>query len=711
MRLMRRALAALLSLSAVPLVLLSSCGETPPAVTPGTTLTPPVSSAPENTAKTEPAAASGVEKAALDPSVSPCDDFYQYACGGWIKNTEIPGDEATWYRSFSVIRDRNEEILKGILETKAKGEVGDDKYGKAIGDFYASCMDEEAIEKNGVKPLEPWLKAIDGVKDPAGLTKLLGKLQGDGLGMVWDLSASQDFGDATQVVGMIWQGGLGMPEKEYYVDDKTPKMVELRGVYEKHVVAMLMLAGDAEAKAKAAAKTVLKVETMLANAWMSKEDRREPKKINHRATRADLPKVAPGIQWDSWLDGAAAKGVATFNVAQPDFMKAVGQMIGGKVSIADWKTYLRWHMFRQTADDLPKRFVDEKFKWRQALVGAKNLPPRWKRCVRAVDAGMGEALAQPFVKKTLGAEGKATVVSMVTAIEASMHENLEKLVWMDEPTRKAAFVKLGKIANKIAYPEKWRSYDGLTIGRESYVGNMIAASAFEHRRQMAKIGKPVDRQEWQMSPPTVNAYYDAQLNEMVFPAGILQPPFYANAAPMPTNYGGIGMVMGHELTHGFDDEGRQFDADGNLKDWWSATVNTEFERRAACVKNQFDGYVVLGDVHVNGKLTLGENIADLGGVKLAAKAMKAKNASTASGGQGAAGKGEFTPEQEYYLGFAQGWCGKLRDEALRHLVATNPHSPPHLRVNGPLSNVPEFAQAFSCKPDAKMVRKERCEVW
>ena len=710
---MRRAIALVTGLVAAPLIVLACGGESPPTQVPGTSSSrspspSAIASAESSTAKGEAAGKSGVEKSALDPSVPPCDDFYQYACGNWIKTTEIPGDEATWFRSFSVIRDRNEDILKGILDAKAKGDTGEDKYGKQLGDFYASCMDEDGIEKNGGKPLEPWLKAIDDVKDPASLTKTLGKLQGDGLGMIWDLSAAQDFGDATQVVGMFWQGGLGMPEKEYYLDDKTPKMVELRGTYEKHVAAMLILAGDPEAKAKANAKTVLKVETQLAQAWMSKEDRREPKKINHRASRADLPKLAPGIAWDPWLEGASAKSVATFNVAQPDFMKAVGQMIGGKVAIGDWKTYLRWHLYRQTADQLPRPFVDEKFRWRQALVGAKTLPPRWKRCVRAVDGGMGEALAQPFVKKTLGAEGKAVVVGMVGAIEASMHENLEKIVWMDEPTKKAAFTKLAKIANKIAYPDKWRSYDDLTIARTSYVQNMIAASAFEHRRQMAKIGKPVDRSEWGMSPPTVNAYYDAQLNEMVFPAGILQPPFYANAAPMPTNYGGIGMVMGHELTHGFDDEGRQFDAEGNLKDWWGPAVNTEFERRAECVKKQYDDYVVLGDVHVNGKLTLGENIADLGGVKLAYRALKTKSAAAAP-----VKSGEFTPEQEYFLGFAQGWCGKLRDEALRHQVATNPHSPPNFRVNGPLSNVTEFATAFSCKADAKMVRRgaDRCEVW
>ena len=470
---------------------------------------------------------------------------------------------------------------------------------------------------------------------------------------------------------------------------------------------MMQLAGEPEAKAKASAKKVLEIETAFAKAWMSKEDRREPKKIHHRAARTELAKIAPGLEWDAWLDGAKAKDVSAFNVAQPEYMKAVGAMVRGKVSIADWKTYLRWHLFRVSGNDLGQKFVDEKFRWRQALTGAEKLPARWKRCVRAVDASMGEALAQPFVKKTLGAEGKQTVLAMVQAIEQAMHQNLEKLAWMDEPTRKAAFGKLGKIANKIAYPDRWRSYDKLQISRDGYLLNEQRSAAFEHARQLAKIGKPVDRTEWQMSPPTVNAYYDAQLNEMVFPAGILQPPFYANAAPASTNYGAIGMVMGHELTHGFDDEGRQFDLDGNLKDWWSKTVNDEFERRAECVKKQYDSYVVLGDLHVNGKLTLGENIADLGGIKLAYKAFKAKN----PGPSAPPAKGEFSPEQELFLGFAQGWCGKMRDEALRHLVATNPHSPPNLRVNGPLSNLPEFAEAFSCKPDAKMVKKDRCEVW
>lgn len=685
---------------AVPLVLWA-CGESsPPPQTPApTTAAPSATTTPSSVVES-----SGVDATALDRSVPPCDDFYQYACGGWLKTAQIPSDEASWSRSFNGIRERNEALLRDILEAYARGEGTGDPYGKELGDFYGSCMDEAGIEKAGIEPLAPTWKAIDAIHDPTSLTKFLGKSAAEGSSFVFDLSAAQDFGDATQVVGMIWQGGLGMPEREYYLDD-TAKMKELRGKYEAHVAAMLKLAGESDEKAAAAAKAVLAVETELARAWMSKEDRREPKKIDHRASRAELSKVAPGIAWDAWLEAANAKGVTKFNVGQPEFMKAVGKMLGGKVSIADWKSYLRWHVVDEASQQLPARFVDERYRWAKTLVGVEAPPPRWKRCVRAIDGAMGEALARPFVKKTLGSEGKQTVIDMVRAIEAAMHTNLEKLAWMDDATKTAAYDKLGKIANKIAYPDQWRSYEGLSISKGEYLENTKRAAAFEYRRQLAKIGKPVDRAEWQMSPPTVNAYYDAQLNEMVFPAGILQPPFYSNKASAPVNFGAVGMVMGHELTHGFDDEGRQFDAAGNLRDWWTKDVNAEFEKRAACVKKQFDDAVVLGDLHVNGQLTLGENIADLGGIKLAYAAMKAKQASSP------AVSSEFSAEQQFFVSFAQGWCTKMRDEKLRHLVATNPHSPPNLRVNAPLSNLPEFAGAFACQPGAKMVRKDRCEVW
>jgi predicted metalloendopeptidase len=692
-----RSLATLLIGSGITFA--AACGgESPQPVPPPAPIatTPPVSTA--DTAKNETVIKAKPDASLVDPSVSPCDDFFQYACGTWIKNTEIPADEASWYRSFSVIRDRNEEILKGILEAFAKGDDKSEPYAKQLGDYYGACMDEAGIEKAGTKPLAPWIRLIDGMGSNADLGRVLGKLQADGLGVLFDFGSAQDFNDANAVIGMIWQGGLGMPERDYYLDS-SPKMTELRGKYETHVAATLKLSGMKDDKAAAAAKRILEIETDIAKAWMTKEDRREPKKINHRATKAELSKMVPDFPWDQWIDAAQAKSVAAYNVSQPDTIEAMGKMVKGGVKIDDWKAYLKWQLFRSASDELPKAFVDEKFKWTKELKGTKDLPPRWKRCVRAVDGGMGEALGQTFVKKTLGGEGKEKTVAIIREIEATMHGNLEHLAWMDDPTRKAAFTKLGKVANKVAYPEKWRSYEGIGVDRTSYVVDTIKASAFEYKHQLSKIGKPVDRQEWQFSPPTVNAFYDPQMNEMVFPAGILQPPFYANAASSATNFGGIGMVMGHELTHGFDDEGRQFDAEGNLKDWWSEKVNAEFERRAGCVKSQFDGYVELGDLHVNGKLTLGENIADLGGVKLSFRAMKAKAGS------------DPAAEQEFFLGFAQSWCSKMRDEALRTQIMTNPHSPAHLRVNGPLSNLPEFAQAFGCNANSKMVRKDRCEVW
>jgi endothelin-converting enzyme/putative endopeptidase len=683
--------------------LLLSCGgnDTLPAPKPP----PPPSPIASASAATPPSgpALPSVEESALDKSGSACDDFYQYACGAWLKATKIPDDEATWGRSFSVIRDRNEQILRDILEKLAKDGAGD-PVSKPLGDFYASCMDEPGIEKAGLAPLQPLLKAIDEIKDAATLTKVFAKLDAQGIFAPLSFGQQQDFEDATKVIAIVEQAGLGMPEREYYLKEDA-RMKDLRAKYEEHLKNMFVLLGDKPDAAAKNATTVLKIEHALADASMKKEDLRDPKKIYHRTQRADLAKLAPTLKWDAYLGDLGQKDLPLLNVAQPEFVKAVDKMIAGDVKPGEWKTYLRWHLAHAKAPALPARFVDENFKWRQALTGVAKLPPRWKRCVRATDHALGEMLAQPFVQQTLGSEGKAKVKALIEGIEAVMKDNLDGLAWMDAETRTQAHKKLTRIANKVAYPDKWRSYDGLAIDRTSYAGNVMRADAWEVKRQLAKIGRPVDRTEWLMTPPTVNAYYEPSLNEMVFPAGILQPPFYSNNVSMPINYGGIGMVMGHELTHGFDDEGRQFDADGNLRDWWTPKVNAEFEKRAQCVEKQFDEYTVLGDLHVNGKLTLGENIADLGGVKLSYAAMKRQLAKEPS-------PGSFTPEQQFFLGFAQGWCTNMRDETLRMLVNTNPHSPPKLRVNGPLSNLPEFAQAFQCKPGSKMTRAEkRCEVW
>ncbi len=667
---------------------------------------PVATTAPVPPAATAIVANVSVDDAALDKGVKPCDDFYQFACGGWKKATPIPDDEASWYRSFNVISERNEATLKSILEAFAKGERASEPSAKALGDFYSACMDEEGIEKAGLEPLRAELAKVDAVKDAASLTVALAQLQKAGVDALFAFSSGQDFKDATLVVGQIEQGGLGMPDRDYYLKDDAKKK-ELRMKYEEYVTHLFVLTGDKPEDATKSAKAVLKIERALAVASMSKEDRREPKKVYHRLDRAGLKAQAPNIGWDAYLTELGVPSVTAINVAQPAFVKAVSGLVKS-VSVADWRTYLRFHTIQGFNRQLPSKLVDEQMKFRAAMTGQAKLPPRWKRCVRATDEAMGEALGQAFVKATLGAEGKATVETMIRAIERAMNGNLNKLSWMDDATRARALEKLALISNMVAYPDKWRSYDALKIDRGGFLANTSRADAFEQNRQLAKIGKPVDRLEWLMSPPTVNAYYEPTLNQMVFPAGILQPPFYSNDRGMPANFGSIGMVMGHELTHGFDDGGRQFDAKGNLADWWSPAINTEFEKRASCVEKQFGTYEVPGGDKVNGKLTLGENIADLGGLKLAYAAFKSDSEKTKS--ESASG---FSPEQQFFLGFAQGWCANERDEYQRLMVSTNPHSPPQYRVIGPLSNMPEFAKAFTCKTGDKMVREgaSKCEVW
>ncbi len=724
--------ARLLALAVLPLPLVAfACGGAASQrdYAPPSALTPPPPNVPPPDASASapaPAAAMtyGVDEAAMDTSVNPCDDFYAFACGTWMKNTPIPDDQPDWMRSFDVIFERNETMLRGILEKDAKGQGGAEAYAQKLGDFYTSCMDESGIEQAGDTSLKSELAKIDGLKDASTLAVALAHLHGEGLSGGFNFSSGQDFKDATQVIGIIEQGGLGLPDRDYYLKDDA-KSKEIRDKYVAHVARMLELAGEPAASTKGEAAAILGLETTLAKASLTKVDLRDPKKIYHRIELAGLKKTAPDFPWETYFKEIGVPGITALNVAEPKFFAALSQetralaspvKVPGcgandacpKTHLEAMRVYLKWHTLHSAARTLPKRFVDEDFSFKSALTGAPKILPRWKRCVRATDAAMGEALAQPFVKETLGREGKATTEAMIAAIEASMHANLEKLAWMDDATRKKALEKLGLIHNKIGFPGVWRNYDTLDVSRASYFDNVLHADAFETKRQLAKIGKPLDRSEWQMTPPTVNAYYDSSMNEMVFPAGILQPPFYANKSPLAVNYGGIGMVMGHELTHGFDDEGRQFDGNGNLKEWWSPSVGKDFDKRAACVAGQFDEYVAVDDVHVNGKLTLGENIADLGGVKLAFASFKAGQEPTPK-----SQASKWNPDQQFFLGYAQGWCGNMRKEMLRLLVTTNPHSPPKFRVNGPLSNLPEFAQAFSCKEGSAMVRgkDKRCEVW
>jgi putative endopeptidase len=678
---------------------------------PGSVAPAPTASSPPSTppsADTKLPRQTGADEAAMDRTASPCDDFYAFACGGWMKATPIPDDESSWVRSFSVIHRENEEALRDILERDAKGDTQGDAYGAQLGDLWASCMDEPTVEKRALADLAPELAAIDAVRDVKSLVQAVAHMHSIGVGAVFDFDSEVDFKDASRMIAGVSQAGLGLPERDYYFrNDKRTK--DIRDEYLAHVSRTFQLLGETPKIADGHANTVMTLEATLARASMTNTELRDPQKIYHRLDLEGLKRIAPDVSWDLYLGTVGFPDIRSINVGQPDFVKKFNEL-AKTVPPADWRVYLRWHLLVSVSPWLSKPFVDEWFHFRQVLTGAKSLQPRWKRCVRFADQGMGEALAQPFVKKFLGDEGKAAAKRMVAGIEASMKLDIEALAWMDDPTRAKAEEKLAKVVNKIGYPESWRSYAGLVTDRSSFVGNVRKANELEVRRRLAKVGKQVDKGEWEMTPPTVNAYYEPTMNEMVFPAGILRAPFYAQTQIPALNFGAIGMVVGHELTHGFDDEGRQFDADGNLRDWWTGAVGSEFDKRASCVEHQFDAYVAVDDSHIKGKLTLGENIADLGGVKLALSTLeRGENAADAASTK----TGTFTPEQQFFLGFAQSWCANYRPEALRLLVATNPHSPPRFRVNGPLSNMAEFASAFQCKEGAPMVRsaRDRCEIW
>jgi putative endopeptidase len=640
---------------------------------------------------------------AMDTTANPCGDFYQYACGAWIKENPIPADQSRWGR-FNELEERNKQALRQILEEAANPAPNRDSTTQKIGDYYAACMDEKAIDARGLAPLQPELDRIAKLSAKSQLTAEIAHLHRIGSAPLFGFSSGQDFKDSTSVIAQLDQGGLGLPDRDYYLKEDA-RSVELRQKYVMHVQRMFELAGEKPETAKTHAAAVMKIETGLAKASLDRVSRRDPEKIYHLMKKQDLGSLGGGFQWAAYFTGSGAPQFQSVNVAWPDFFKAMDAQIQS-VSLDDWKTYLAWHLLHSEVALLPTAFVKESFDFfGKTLSGTQEMRPRWKRCSDFADNELGEALGKKYVERTFGAQGKERTLKMVDALEKALGQDLDKLPWMTAATRKQALVKLKAITNKIGYPDHWRDYSSVAIKRDDPLGNSYRASEFEFERQLDKIGKPLDRLEWGMTPPTVNAYYDPQMNNINFPAGILQPPFYDNNMDDAVNFGGIGMVIGHELTHGFDDEGRQFDAEGNLKDWWTAEDAKEFEQRAACVADEYASMTVIPGVHVNGKLTLGENTADNGGVRIALMALLNTIGNDAKKIDG------FTPEQRFFLSFGQVWCANERDEAVRLQVQTDPHSPPKLRVNGVVQNMPEFQKAFSCKPAQPMVKANACRVW
>jgi endothelin-converting enzyme/putative endopeptidase len=686
---------------------LLACAETPPSPPPLAPV-PPQSVASSALPPGPPLAS--IEQESLDPRVDPCDDFYSYACGGWLATHPVPPDRPTFGRG-SALYEQNLLKLRAILERDASGQGGDDPYVRKLGDYYTACMDEKRAEDRA--PLDRELARVDAVKDAASLARevahisMLGAGSPDGAPFV-GVGVAPDYKDATKEDFVLWQSGLGLPDRDYYFDDAAKPDAhkrEVREAYQRHVAAMFVLSGEPEARAKKDADTVLAIETNLAAASVKNVDLRDPANQYHWVDRAWLDAEAPGFAWKEYLSELGAPELKGLNVGQPDFVKASSKLTA-KTKMADVRTYLRWWVLHTAVRALGAKLVDEDFRYQQALGGAKELAPRWKRCVRQVDHDMGEALDVPFVREVLGADGKARAKDMILHFLAAMRDDIGQLAWMDDATKKAALEKVAAIAPKVGYPDRWRLYDALDLGGGSFFDAVAGATVFETHRQLAKLGKPVDRSEWDGPPSTVDAYYRASQNDISFYAGILQPPFFGGHATRAMEYGAVGAIMGHEITHGFDDQGRKFDAAGNNRDWWTPSVASAFEARADCLRDQYGAYTVLDGVHVNGKLTAGENIADLGGMKLAWRAFQASRAERVD-------PGPYTvPEdKQFFIGYGQAWCRNLRPEALHTMVSTDPHSPPQYRANGVLSNTPEFARVFGCKEGSKMAPSKRCEVW
>ena len=638
----------------------------------------------------------------LDRTVDPCVDLFTFSCGKWIQSNPIPPDQSSW-GIYNKLQDDNLKQLRELLEATSAPSPARSSNAQKIGDYYASCMDETAIDALGIKPLQPELLRIEQLQAKKDLATVVASMIGEGT--PFRIDSEQDFKDSSIVTAAVDQRGLGLPDRDYYLKEDQ-KSKDLRAAYVAHVQKMFELLGDKPELAATEAQSAMKIETALARGSMTRVDRRDPKKIYHFMSVAELEKLTPAFGWKEYFRQIGLSGITSLNVAVPEFFKTLNSQIEQQ-DLATWKSYLRWHAIHANATSLSSAVVNENFNFfGKTLQGKEQLPPRWKRCTNDVDDDLGEALGQVYVEKYFSPEAKQQVLEIVQGIQKAMDADIHSLPWMSEETKRRALEKLQSMANKIGYPDKWRDYRQLEIKRGDHMGNSLRARRFKFDRDLAKIGKPVDRQEWQMTPPTVNAYYDPQKNDINFPAGILQPPMFDPKSDAAPNYGNAGSTIGHELTHGFDDEGRQFDAQGNLKDWWTTIDGKEFDRRASCISDQYSQYTVIDDIKINGKLTLGEDVADLGGTLLAYLAWK-----EATKDQKRESIDGFTPDQRFFIAYGQQWCSSNKDETKRLRAAIDPHSPDQYRANGVVSNMPEFREAFHCKPGQPMVRENACRVW
>jgi putative endopeptidase len=648
-----------------------------------------------------------IDPANMDLSVRPCDNFYEYANGTWLKNNPIPPAYSSWC-SFTELAERNNDVLLGILKEAAKDQAAPEGSNRRkIGDFYATGMDSATIESLGWQPIAADLKAIDAITGIAGVQAEVAHLHAEGVGGLFGFGSGQDLKNSSQVIGQLRQGGLGMPDRDYYVSDDA-RSKKLREEYTNHIAAMFRLVGKDEVTATGTADSIVVFETELAKASRTRVERRDPDKNYNKMNQEQLDSLTPAIAWNKFFVGAGWSDPSDVNVGQPEFFKEVNAMMK-EVPLSTWKEYLQWQVISDAAPYLSSPFVDENFRfYGTELTGAKELQPRWKRIKTVIDRRMGEALGQLYVAKVFPPEAKARAMEMVNNLKAAMREHIKNLPWMDDVTKQAALKKLDAFTVKIGYPDKWRDYSSLHVDRSSYFANVRHAFEFAERYDISKIGKPVDRTEWGMTSPTVNAYYSPTRNEIVFPAGILQPPFFDFKADDAVNYGGMGAVIGHEISHGFDDQGSKFDGEGNLESWWSPSTRKKFEERTAVLVKQFDGYVAIDTLHVNGKLTLGENIGDLAGLSISYTALenslKDKTIQVIDG---------FTPEQRFFLSWAQVWRRNARPEQVRLQVRTDPHSPAEFRTNGPLADLQEFYDAFHCDGTGKMYipPDERAKIW